>query len=226
MTLGPTTRGQSVKAARAAGELATHGGDRSKAIASASPDIGLHRNQAAKWAAITEYVRRSSREGIAEAEGALRRLEQRVGALLGPATVGSHHSVAAEGAKNLAKDARSEFRLMAEHPDIVGRPTTETSVATDVSRHARSEFRLMAEHPDIVGSHHSVAAEGAKNLAKDARSEFRLMAEHPDIVEQVIAESTDASPPSRATVVTAIRDDIDRQQRHEVDTELAARVPA
>lgn len=47
--------GALVVAARPAGELATHGGDRSKAIASASPDIGLHRNQAADFVLMAEH---------------------------------------------------------------------------------------------------------------------------------------------------------------------------
>lgn len=41
-------------------------------------------------------------------------------------------------------------------------------------------------------------------LTKDERHEFRQMAAHPDVVEQVIAESTDAEPPSRKKVLDAI----------------------
>jgi hypothetical protein len=117
-------------------------------------DLAAVRDVSSKWAAITEYVRRTSREGVAEAETVLRKLEQRIGVLLGPAIVGAHHSVTTEGA----------------------------------------------------------------DIDKDARSEFRLMAEHPDIVDAVIAESDDASPPSRRKVIGAIRD---FHNRKHLDDELA-----
>lgn len=42
-------------------------------------------------------------------------------------------------------------------------------------------------------------------LNKDRRAEFRQMAEHPEVVEQVIAESTDAKPASRRSVVDRIK---------------------
>lgn len=111
-------------------------------------DIGQVREAADKWAAITEYVRRSSREGVAGAEATLRRLEVRVGQLLGPAT--------------------------RDHDRTAG----STSVVPDIERHARSDLRDLAEHADVV--------------------------------EQVIAESTDAEPPSRRKVLAAIRDHKDR----------------
>jgi hypothetical protein len=110
--------------------------------AETTDDVAAVRDAAARWAAITEYMRRTSREGVAEAEAALRRLEVRVGALLGPARL--DHSRAA-GA---------------------------TSAATEV--------------------------------APDARHVFRVMAAHPDVVEEVIAQSNDASPPSRRKCLTEI----------------------
>lgn len=108
------------------------------------------RDAANRWAAITEYVRRTSREGVAEAEAVQRRLELRVGVLLGPARNGG--------------DRRSD---------------QFTHEGTDIAANARSEFRLMAEHPDIV--------------------------------ETVIAESSDASPPSRRKVIAAIRNTNDQR---------------
>lgn len=102
-------------------------------------DVSVVSDAAAKWAAITEYVRRKSMDGVADAEAALRRLEVRIGRLLGPAKVGAHSS----------------------------------------------------------------AIEGA-DLTPDARSQFRQLAEHGVLVEAVIAESTDANPPSRRKILTAI----------------------
>lgn len=101
-------------------------------------DIAQVKDASAKWAAICEYVRRTSREGVAEAEGALRRLEMRVGELLGEAKT--------------------------------GRPNLPREV----------------------------------DIADNRVHEFRQMAAHPEIVEQVIAESTDTDPPSRAKVLREI----------------------
>lgn len=134
------------------------------AWAASSDDLNEVRDAAARWAAITEYVRRTSREGIAEAESALRRLEMRVGALLGPANTGG--------------DRRS---------DQFDRDRT--------------------------------------GLAPDARSDFRTLADHPDVVESVIAESSDASPPSRRKCLTAIaRQRLDAELAEEA-AELAAVMP-
>ena len=54
------------------------------AWAESTDDLAAVRDAADRWGAITEYVRRTSREGVAEAEAALRRLEVRIGRLLGP----------------------------------------------------------------------------------------------------------------------------------------------
>ena len=57
--------------------------------------------------------------------------------------------------------------------------------------------------PSKVGSHSS-ATEGPA-LTRHEREDFRKMAARPDVVEAVIAESTDASPPSRRKVIAAIK---------------------
>jgi hypothetical protein len=117
------------------------------------------REATSKWAAITEYVRRTSRDGIAEAEAVLRRLEVRVGKLLGPAEVG-------------------------------GRGKVSTTSDT---------------------------------FSRDERSDLRALADHEDVVEQVIAESTDQSPPSRNKVLGAIRDSKPSSPRRSPLTEAAER---
>lgn len=106
-------------------------------------DVTAVRDVAARWSAITEYVRRTSREGIAEAEAASRRLEMRIGTLLGPAVNGG--------------DRRS---------DQFERDLTEISA--------------------------------------DARHDLRTLAEHAEVVEEVIAASDDASPPSRRKCLNEI----------------------
>lgn len=122
------------------------------AWAEQTDDVAAVRDAANRWAAITEYVRRTSREGVAEAEAALRRLEVRVGQL--------------------------------------------------------------NERPG-QGSRTSAYAQ---KLEPSRAREFELMAEHADVVEQVIAASDDASPPSRRKVLAAISA---RREAAEVANELA-----
>jgi len=86
-------------------------------------DVAEVKEMADKWAAVTEYVRRTSREGVAQAEATLRRLEVRYGEL-------------DRGQQGFRSDLRP-FR----HAE---------KVDTGVSSPLRTEFRQMAAHPDIV----------------------------------------------------------------------------
>lgn len=86
--------------------------------AASTEDAAEVKEAANKWAAITEYIRRTSREGIAEAETALRRLEVRVGQLLGPNEPGRPDSETSV-ATDINRQARSDFRAMADNADIV-----------------------------------------------------------------------------------------------------------
>lgn len=103
-------------------------------------DVAAVRDAAARWSAITEYVRRTSREGVAEAEAALRRLEVRIGRLMPP--------VAETNGRPLDRDLKA--------------------------------------------------------MSHDERHDLRALAEHADVVEEVIAASDDASPPSRRKCLTEI----------------------
>jgi hypothetical protein len=87
-----------------------------------------------KWAAITDYIRRTSREGVAEAEGALRRLEVRVGELLGPAKETNGRPFDRD--LKVGPDARSDFRKMAEHRDVV---EAVIAASTDTAPPSRSK---------------------------------------------------------------------------------------
>lgn len=102
------------------------------AWAEQSDDVAAVKDAAAKWAAMTEYVRRTSREGVAEAEAALILLETRVGQLIGAAVVGAHSS-ASEG-ESLTPNARSQFRQMAAHRDVVERVIAESTDSNPPSR--------------------------------------------------------------------------------------------
>jgi N6-adenosine-specific RNA methylase IME4 len=89
------------------------------AWAEQSDDIAQVRDMSNKWAAITEYVRRTSRDGIVEAEAALRRLEVRVGVLEGQAQLGRPRGNVPREEHLLSRKERSYFRSMAEHSDVV-----------------------------------------------------------------------------------------------------------
>jgi hypothetical protein len=101
--------------------------------AEATDDVHEVRDLRNKWGAITEYIRRTSRQGVARAEAAERKLEVRIGVLLGPREVGGRGkpSIAPEG---LSADARSEFRLMADHADVVEAVIASSSDESPPSR--------------------------------------------------------------------------------------------
>ena len=128
-------------------------------------DIAQVKDVSARWAAITEYARRTSRDGIAEAEAVLRRLETRIGQL-----------------DKSRQGARTDLELC-----TYGRRSSELHWRT--------------------------------------ASEFRLMAKHPEIVEAVIADSTDANPPSRRKVVGAIRKSVDDKETADELAEIELRLP-
>lgn len=83
------------------------------------------RDTANKLDAIGQYIARTGVDGRAAIEATLRRLEARIGDLLGPAPDPSTSrrsdidpSLANEGSE-LTPNQRSQFRKMADHPDIV-----------------------------------------------------------------------------------------------------------
>lgn len=73
----------------------------------------------AKVAAIETYLRRRGEAVAAEIAAADRRLEVRIGALLGPTTPGARNDLQPSGATegSLSRHQRSDFRKMAEHAD-------------------------------------------------------------------------------------------------------------
>lgn len=98
------------------------------------PDITDARN---KLAAIEQYVASTSKDGRAMIAAAQRRLEIRIGILLGAAKVGANQhdeaSLASE-ASGLTPNERSQFRKMADHPEIVDAVIDESDDETPASR--------------------------------------------------------------------------------------------
>ena len=122
-----------------------------------------------KLSAIEQYVAATSKDGRALIAAAQRRLEVRIGQLLGPATVGAHSS-ASEGA-DLSANERSNVRKMADHPEIVEAVIDESDDETPASRRRtldeinRAKQAPPAEPtPDEV--HARSVALAAKEIAK------------------------------------------------------------
>lgn len=89
------------------------------------PDL---RDASNKLAAISEYLELTSTEGRARVAAAQRRIEVRIGTLLGPAQPGNPTGANQHGGTSsatevppdgLSADQRSEFRRMAENPEAV-----------------------------------------------------------------------------------------------------------
>lgn len=95
------------------------------------------RDASNKLAAIDEYLARTSTEGRALVAATQRRLEVRIGKLLGPATVGAHSS-ATEGAE-LTRHERTEFRKMADHADVVEHVIADSTDEKPASRRKVTE---------------------------------------------------------------------------------------
>lgn len=105
-----------------------------------------------KWAAITEYVRRTSRDGIARAEAAMRHLEIRIGSM----TPRYERQECSEGSEHLSKDDRSEFRSMAEHPETVERVIAES---TDDSPPTRNKVRVAIKGEKAIAAMKTATAD-------------------------------------------------------------------
>lgn len=170
-------------------DVARHGAQVT-AWAATADDVAAVRDASAKWSAITEYVRRSSRAGIADAEAVLRRLEMRVGVLLGPAKRDHDRSPGSTSVvTDIERQARHDFRTLAEHPEIVAQVIAESSDASPPSRrkclaaiaaaHAADEDEALDE---------ALAERGIEPGELDEEEERReeMLAELGGILEEVL----------------------------------------
>lgn len=84
-------------------------------------DIATLKDAQAKLGAIAEYVGRTSKDGIAQIQATMRRLEVRVGEVIGVprAGVNQHTEAAPAGEGSITRHERNEFRQMAEHKEVV-----------------------------------------------------------------------------------------------------------
>lgn len=96
-------------------------------------DLTALEDARAKVAAIETYLRRRGEAVAAEIAAADRRLEVRIGALLGPAPTPGRPSAGAETSAHghLPRQRASEFRQMAEHQDV---PAVADAIGNGASR--------------------------------------------------------------------------------------------
>lgn len=94
-------------------------------------DVDALNEARSKLAAVDAYIARTSKEGRGRVAATDRRLETRIGKLLGPAKLDHDRSPGATSSANdlgLTPNERHAFRQMAEHEDIV---ETEVAKSTD-----------------------------------------------------------------------------------------------
>lgn len=170
--------------------------------AHATEDVVAVRDAAARWGAITEYVRRTSREGVAEAEAALRRLEVRIGRLLGPAprTWPGNGSDATEAIRSA--DARHDLRTLAEHAEVVEEVIAASDDASPPSRRkCLTEIARRRDAADLADAMAATEAAAPRILAAlaelpdaddpDWLVTLRFRATHPDDVRSALPEEAE-----------------------------------
>jgi hypothetical protein len=96
------------------------------------------KDAAHKLDAIGRYIAATSKDGCAVVAATQRRLEARIGVLLGKASRNGGNSRNGSSAidpfDDLTKDERSAFRKMADHPDIV---EVRRNIRLDIATHRR-----------------------------------------------------------------------------------------
>lgn len=128
------------------------------------------RDASNKLAAIAEYLDLTSTEGRARVAAAQRRLEVRIGQLLGPTTTGERHdlepSVATEGSDGLTRHQRHDFRAMAADPETVEDVIATSTDDNPASRRQVTEAIKAKKEPNVPvsldKSREAVAARVAK----------------------------------------------------------------
>lgn len=124
-----------------------------------------------KCAAIDEYLARTSTEGRSRVAAAMRRLEVRIGALLGPPHNGGDRKSDQfdRDRTDLSKDQRAQFRQMAENSEVVEqvisessdeRPPSRRKVMERIAEAGAAPFRSSRAREARVAKAREMAAEG------------------------------------------------------------------
>lgn len=140
-------------------------------FASECEDITAARDVRSRWAAVTEYIRKSSRDGIARAEAAQRRIEQRIGELIiaereAGRLADRGRPINAEGSAFSSEDIgihrndAAEFVAMAEHADVLDEvidrsddaaPATRNKVRNAIKQRKRSDWEAEVDRINQEG---------------------------------------------------------------------------
>lgn len=148
-----------------------------------------------RLAAIDEYLTRTSTEGRGRVAAAMRRLEVRIGELLGPRQQG-HRNVLLPHAEEVAQTQRSEFRQMAENKEAVEDVIANSTDSQPASRRAvlgEIKARKDENESDVMARLRAAAAnppEPPRNLPLAERAQqIRTLAKRnftsPQIADQV-----------------------------------------
>lgn len=150
-----------------------------------------------KLGAIDQYLAKTATEGRARVAAAMRRLEVRIGELLGPTTPGQRHdrepSLASEGS-DLTPNERHTFRKMAEHRDTV---EDEIAKSTDAEPASRRKVQ------DAIRRNTSATKPRRPSLLDAATKAGWELRKAIDRVERICAD--DRFPAHREQVAAALR---------------------
>lgn len=105
-----------------------------EALASETTDPRVAKDLTDKWAAITEYIRRTSIAGVAQAEATMRRLEARVGELAPAEQTWTGKASTSPAGEVVGRHVLSDFRRLASHPDILEQVIAESTDTDPPSR--------------------------------------------------------------------------------------------
>lgn len=170
-----------------------------EAWAESCDSIPQLRDASNKLAAISEYLELTATEGRARVAAAQRRLEVRIGHLLGPTTPGERHdlgpSIVTEGSDALTKDQRHDFRRMAENEPIVEDVIASSTDEAPASRRRVTEA-IKATKPEPTKPRRSPLPDAAQRAGWD----FRRAVER---LERLTAD--DRFPANREQVAAALR---------------------
>lgn len=181
--------------------------------ADSSTSIDELNDAKARFAAIETYLGETSKVGRARVAATMRRLEVRIGQIIGEAKVGAHSS-AIEGA-DLTKDERHDFRAMADDPDTVEAVIAESTDEKPASRRKVTQA-VKANKPNRARPPRNEPSQ----VTDEEREEARLESELEEQVQRLrtAVEMLAYQLPNPTTFAAAIPDRV----AHRFDMHLAA----
>lgn len=177
-------------------------------------DIGEMHEVKAKLSAIDQYIAQTSTEGRAAVSATVRRLEVRIGVVLGEAKPGNptganqHGGTSAAPDVPLTKHERSEFRKMADAADVVeeviaastdDKPASRAKVLGEIARRGKGAPVPPLYPPKVETLAERDERERLEGVERSARriqrfldgvAQFRHLATHPER-DEILALLTD-----------------------------------